>query len=119
MAVGPDCLRDADAVDRTAVASAVDADCERKSARHTAAIVPDRLGGGLWPPLLCAAGAGLLHLRLPARLHHNPPAAVPDRSRHLRPGRRLGDGLNRPLQHDRLAQRWLAAEPSAAALYTV
>ena len=38
-------------------------------------------GGGVRPPLLCPARARLLHLRLPARLHHRPHAGLSGRPR--------------------------------------
>ena len=101
----------ADAADRAAVARARDAACdvvERPVARP--AIVQDGAGGSVRPSLLRAAGARLLHLRLPARLHHRASAGLSRRSRHLGADRRLGDRRHRPVQHHRLAQRRLAAE---------
>ena len=53
-------------------------------AGRAAAIVQDGACRSLRPPLLRAAGARLLHLRFPARLHHRASAGVPGRSRHLR-----------------------------------
>ena len=41
------------------------------------------LSGGFPAPLLRAAGARLLHLRLPARLHHRAPAGLPQGRRPL------------------------------------
>jgi hypothetical protein len=51
----------------------------RRSAR--AAIAVAGAVGGVRASLLCAAGARLLHLRLPAGLHHRPHAGLPGRSR--------------------------------------
>ena len=81
------------------------------------AIVQDGAGGGVRPSLLCAAGARLLHLRLPARLHHRASAGLSGRSRHLGADRRLGGRRDRPVQHHRLAQRRLAAEQISEALH--
>ena len=45
----------------------------------------------------------LLHLRLPARLHHRASAGVPGGPRHLDANRRLGDRGDWPVQHHGLA----------------
>ena len=110
----------ADAADRAAVAGAGDAAAGRdRRAGRGSAIVQDGAGGSFWPPLLCAAGARLLHLRFSARLHHRASAALSGRSRHSRVDRRLGDRGDRPVQHHRLAQRRLSPEHLPQALHPV
>ena len=88
-------------------------------ARRGSAIVQDGAGGSLRPSLLRAAGARLLHLRLPARLHHRASAGLSGRSRHSGANRRLGDRGDRAVQHHRLAQRRRAAEQVPEALHPV
>ena len=68
-----------------------------------AAIAQAGAFGSLRASLLCAAGARLLHLRLPARLHHRASAGLSGRSRPLRRGRRLDHRGDRAVQHRRLA----------------
>ena len=110
----------ADAADRSAVAGAGDAACDLgRCAGGGPAVVQDGAGGSVRPSLLCAAGAGLLHLRLSARLHHRASAGLSGRSRHAGANRRLGDRRHRPVQHHRLAQRRLAAEQVSEALHPV
>ncbi len=72
---------------------------------------------GLWPSLLRAARARLLHLRLPARVHHGSPAGLPGRQWHPGADRRLGHRRDRPVQHHRLAERRLPPELPAQALH--
>jgi MFS family permease len=62
-------------------------------------------------------GARLLHLRLPACLHHRASAGVPRRPRHPHADRRLGARCDRTLQHHRFAQRRLCAELHSEALH--
>ena len=71
-------LRRADAADRAAVAGAGDAAGDRRPMCRScrAAVVQDGAGGSLRPPLLRAAGARLLHLRLSARLRHRASAGL-------------------------------------------
>ena len=109
-----------DAADRAAVARDRDAACDGASvecACRGPAIVQDGAGGSVRPSLLRAAGARLLHLRLPARLHHRASAGLSRRSRRLGADRRLGRRRHRPVQHHRLAQRRLAAEQISQALH--
>ena len=64
----------------------------------------------LRPPQLRAAGARLLHLRLPARFRHRPSAVLSDRPRASGRGRRLDHRPHRPVQHRRLARVGLAGQ---------
>ena len=81
LAAGADGVRVADAADRPAVARDRDAACSvvERSCRRPA-IVQDGACGSVRPSLLCAAGARLLHLRLPARFHHGASAGLSGRS---------------------------------------
>ena len=97
----------------TPPATSIECACRRP------AIVQDGAGGSVRPSLLCAAGARLLHLRLPARVHHRASAGLSGRSRRSGADRRLGDRGHRPVQHHRLAQRRLAAEQVSEALHPV
>ena len=74
---------------------------------------------GARPPQLCAAGARLFHLRLPAVLHHRPPAGLSGRSRAAGLDRRLDHRRDRPVQHLRLGRVGLARQPDAQALHAV
>ncbi len=73
----------ADAPDRAAVAGAGHAarGCVNRAGGGPA-ILQDCAHRGLRPSLLCAAGARLLHLRLPACLHHRAFAGLSGRPRH-------------------------------------
>ena len=84
-----------------------------------AAIVASGAGRGVRTSQLRAAGARLLHLRLPARLRHRAPAVLSGRPRARRRGRRLDHRVDRPVQHRGLAQRGLALRQDAEALPAV
>ena len=101
-----------------------DADCAAQARRcavggRAAAIVDEGAVGSVRPPFLCAAGARLLHLRLPARVRHRASAELSRRSRHLGRDRRLDAGDHRPVQHRRLARRRLARDLPAQAVHPV
>ena len=76
-------------------------------------------GGGVPAPLLRAAGARLLHLRLPARLHHRAPAGLPQGCGPLGRRRRLDlaviglanafGSLGSGWLTTRMSKRWLLA----------
>ncbi len=68
------------------------------------------------PPQLRPAGARLLHLRFPARLHHCASAGLSGRPRIVRSGRRLDPRRDRHLQHPRLARRRLARQSHVEAV---
>ena len=74
---------------------------------------PDR---GVPAPLLRAARARLLHLRLPARLHHRAPAGLSQGCGPLGRHRRLDACGDRPCQCLRLARLGLALHPHVEAL---
>src|ERR1700733_14258427 len=74
-------------------------------------------GRGIRSSVLCVAGARLLYLRISAGVHHRASAGLSGRSRHAGSDRRLGDRRHRPVQYRRLAQRRMAAEQVAEALY--
>ena len=93
------------------------ADCTAQSGRfavggRAAAIVEEGAVGSIRAPFLRAAGARLLHLRLPARVRHGAPAELSRRSRHLGRDRRLDAGDHRPVQHRRLARLPAGSRPS-------
>ena len=110
------------AADHSAGARGGDAAARRRRARagRRRAGDPDLPAGagrGARAPLLRAAGARLLHLRLPARLRHRAPAVLPDRPRPLGRGRRLDARPHRPVQHHRRDDLGLARRPHAQALH--
>ena len=118
-----DDLRGADAAGGAAGACAGDAQgragASAGAPRAGPAIVQACAVGSVRPPILCAAGARLLHLRLSTRVRHRAPAGLSARPRARRIGRRLGDRDHRPVQHRRLARRRLAREVHADALHPV
>ena len=118
LAVGADGVCGPDAADHPAVAGAGDAARDfGQCAGCGAAVVQDGAGGSVRPSLLRAAGAGLLHLRLSARLHHRASAGVSVGSRRDGANRRLGDRRHRLVQHRRFAGCRLAAEHISQALH--
>ena len=78
--------------------------------------IAQALSRGLPPPLLRAPGARLLHLRLPARLHHRAPAGLPQGCRPVGLRRRLDARGDRARQRRRLARLRLALDPHVEAL---
>ena len=120
LADGADGIRRSDAADRTAVAGARHPARDfGQRARSDPAVVQDGAGGSVRPSLLCLARARLLHLRLSTGFHHRASAGLSRRSRYSCADRRLGNRRHRSVQHHRLAERGLAAEPAAKALYPV
>ena len=88
------------------------------SARSPGPLVADGCAeGSARASVLCAAGSWLLHLRLPARLHHGSPAAVSRRPRPRSVGRRHHARRDRTDEHRRLAGVGLDDEPLSAALH--
>ena len=113
-------LRRHDAAGAAAVAGAGDAaGGSRAPARRKPQSSQAGAGRGVRPSQLRAAGARLLHLRLPARLRHRAPAVLSGRPRARRRRRRLDHRLDRPVQHRRLAGVGLARRPDAEALSAV
>src|SRR5262249_46124640 len=88
----------------------------RRAARRGAAVAAAGAVGSGRPSLLLAAGARLLHLRIPTRLHHRAHARISGRSRPFRASRRLDDRGDRPVQYRRLARFGLARQSHAQAL---
>ena len=87
---------------------------------RAAAVVRAGAGRGLRPPQLRAAGARLLHLRLPARLRHRASAVLSaSTAAFRRRDRRLDARHHRPVQHRRLAGVRLSRQPHAEALHPV
>src|SRR5262249_29830885 len=67
------------------------------------AIAPAGTFGGDGSPILCAAGARVLHLRLPTRISHRCHAGLSHRPRPVGASRRLDHRGDRAVQHRRLA----------------
>ena len=82
-----------------------------------AAIVGCRAVGGFRTPFLCAARARLLHLRLPAGIHHRASAGLPGGPRVVIRSRRLDDRGDRAIQRHWLADVGLAEQLHAQTLY--
>ena len=99
-----------------AVAGSGHADDDVDDGGGVDAIAPAGARRSLRPSLLHAAGARLLHLRLPARIHHRAFAGLSGRPRAVGAGRRLDHRHHRAVQHHRLGHRRLARRPHAEAL---
>ena len=114
-------LRGDRAADHAALARAGDAARRptRAGSRRRAAIGHAGAGEALRSSELRAAGARLLHLRLPDLLHHRAPAGLSGRPRSVGRDRRLDARRDRPVQHRRLDHRRLALRPHAQALHPV
>ena len=109
-------LRRHAAAGAAAVARAGDAAAGCRRGCRQAAIVASGADRSVRPSQLRAAGAGLLHLRLPARLRHRAPAVLSGRPRARRRRRRMDHRADRPVQHRRLALGGLALRQDAEAL---
>ena len=94
-------------------------DAHAKTDAAQQAVAAPRHDRGLRPPLLHPAGARLLHLRLPAPVHHRAPAGLSGRPRAVGRSRRLGARRHRAVQHHRLGPVRLARRPHAQALPAV
>ena len=90
--------------------------CCRDSGRRAEAIAGAGAVGSFRPSQLRSACDRLLHMRLPASVHHRASAVISRRPRAFRRCRRLDHRCHRTVQHLRLDRRRLARRQDAEAL---